>query len=204
MNVSMNDKPTVQLKKADLQVDLDLKSLKNFKGVVLKKENIKDYAQFKQCHVALIGFDAELIKVMHQTLAEASFVKLFCERPQWVLQHNQSLFSVLAPLKSEKVDALRQSNERSGVFKLAKDDAGLSIAIKKAKKNLSKIKDKWLARQLTPNHLSEQHRFILDDHFYQDIQDPRLKVITWPMVVIEDDGILTMEGIKHMVDVIII
>lgn len=193
----------IQIKKAEFKVDASLSSLNNFTGLSLKSSEIKDFSILKDKHVALLGFNHQQVAVLNKALPYASFVKLFCENPAWVLKYHQSIFSMLSPLSSERVDRLRKQNQKTGFFQLHHKDHAAQHAIKKAQLNLKQIKNQWLARQLTPHHLNEQHTFIFSDFFYEDVQNPRVKVITWPVVQILEHGILSMEGIHHLVDVII-
>lgn len=193
----------IQIKKAEFKVDTTLSSLSNFKGLILKSSEIKDFAILKDKHVALIGFDHHQLVALNKALPYASFVKLFCENPAWVLKYHQSIFSMFSPLSSERVNRLRQNSQKTGFFQLDRQDPAASYALKKAQLNLKKIKNDWLARQLTPHHLSDQHTFIFNDDFIDNVQNPRVKVITWPIVQILEQGVLSMEGIHHLVDVII-
>lgn len=193
----------IQIKKADFQVDTDLKSLSNFKGEVLKSSSIHDYTIFKDKHVALLGFSSSLLNFLDQALPYASFIKLFCANPSWVLKYDQPILGWYLPFATKRMNRLRQQGQNHGYFKISAQDRSSQFAINTAKKNLKQIPNEWLARQLTPHHLLNEHVFLFNDHFYKHVQNPRVKVITWPVVQVLDDGILSMEGIHHLVDIVI-
>lgn len=193
----------IQIKKASFKVDATLKSLSNFKGQILKSSSLNDYSILKDKNVALIGFNSNLLNALDKALPYARFIKLFCENPSWVLKYDQPIFAWHSPIASERINRLRHEGQQKGYFKVSAQNNDVQLAINKTKQNLKKIQNQWLARQLTPNHLLAEHKFIFNDHFYQNVQNPRVKVMTWPVVQIQSNGILTMEGIHHLVDAII-
>ena len=66
----------------------------------------------------------------------------------------------------------------------------------------SQLKDNWLKRQLMPNSASENKVFFKSDTYYA-LQRENCKLITWPVVKITEQAVQSMEGIEHLVDIII-
>lgn len=67
----------------------------------------------------------------------------------------------------------------------------------------SQVSDTWLKRQLMPNSAMDKKIFFKSDHYYAALQRENCKLITWPIVKISEDAIQSMEGVEHIVDVII-
>jgi len=67
----------------------------------------------------------------------------------------------------------------------------------------AQVKETWLRRQLTPNTGAENKKFFKSDNYYIALQRDNCKLITWPVVRINADSIQSMEGVEHLIDVII-
>ena len=67
----------------------------------------------------------------------------------------------------------------------------------------SQVADVWLRRQLMPNTASERKVFLKSDTYYSALQNSNCKLITWPVVKITEEAIQSMEGIEHLVDIIV-
>ncbi|RDI42154.1 hypothetical protein [Nocardia mexicana] len=125
--------------------------------------------------VAVLGTGAAVARVLPAVAAEARKVTVFQQDPVWVLPR---------PPLSEALGVLPGR-----------------IARWAARANLRlQVRDSWVRRQLTPDGPA---RIRLHNHYYEALQRPNCKLVTWPIARLAPLGIRTVDGIEHRVDCII-
>jgi thioredoxin reductase len=159
-----------------------------YQGKIIAAENIKQ-TDFRGLKVAVIGANQMAISHLDQICQAAEFVKVFQIAPHFVLPNTESAIQRLIshPLV---VKNRRLFNQRIKSL----------LAIRYLE---SEVADNWLKRQLMPNAASTHKVFFKSDHYYKALQRSNCKLITWPIVKIGTDAIQSMEGVEHVVDVII-
>lgn len=66
------------------------------------------------------------------------------------------------------------------------------------------ITDKWLRRQLTPHHQSDDGTAVRNDRFLAALGHPSCELVTWPVAGISEQGVRTGDGLDHHVDTLIL
>lgn len=159
-----------------------------YTGKMIASEDIK-MTDFTGLKVAVIGANQMAVSHLNLICEQAEFVKVFQIRPHFVLPHTekgvQRLISHPLMIKNRRL-----FNQRIKSL----------LAIRYLE---SEVKDNWLKRQLMPNSATEKKVFYKSDLYYKALQRPNCKLITWPIVKITPDAIQSMEGVEHMVDIII-
>ena len=159
----------------------------DFQGKMIASEALKDH-DFSNLRVAIVGANQHTVTQLNKMLKTAESVKVFQLQAHFVLPyHAVGLQKLLHPLM---IKNRRLFNQR---IKSA-------LALRYLD---SEVKNPWLKRQLTPNTADQHKVFLKSDHYYAALQHEKCKLITWPVVQITPQGIQSMEGIEHLVDVII-
>ena len=160
----------------------------NFQGKIITAEQIK-ITDLSGLNVAVIG--ANQLTVSHLALLtkKAKFVKVFQIAPHFVLPQTENTIQkmIAHPLISKN---RRLFNHRVKSL----------LAIRYLE---SQVSNTWLKRQLMPNSAAEHKVFFKSDSYYAALQQNNCKLITWPIVKITENAVQSMEGIEHLVDVII-
>lgn len=159
-----------------------------FKGKLISTAEIKQ-TDFTDKKVGIIG--ANQLSVTHLDLIcdQAEFVKVFQISPHFVLPHTEKGIQKLIS------HPLLVKNRR-----LFNNRIKSLVAIRYLE---SQVNDVWLRRQLMPNSAASKKVYLKSDTYYAALQRDNCKLITWPVVKITDDAIQSMEGIEHLVDIII-
>ena len=159
-----------------------------YQGKMIKASDIK-LTDFSGLKVAVIG--ANQLSVSHLDLIcqQAQFVKVFQIAPHFVLPHTekgiQRLISHPLMIKNRRL-----FNNRIKSI----------LAIRYLE---SQVADTWLKRQLMPNPAMQHKVFYRSDRYYSALQRDNCKLTTWPIVKITQDAIQSMEGVEHLVDIIV-
>lgn len=66
------------------------------------------------------------------------------------------------------------------------------------------VKDPWLRRLLTPDRRFGSRRLAPGLNYYDALQRPNCKLITWPVYAFAPEGVRTAEGVEHRVDVVVL
>ncbi len=159
-----------------------------FKGRIISAEQIKQI-DFSDLKVAIVGSNQLAVSHLELICSKAQFVKVFQDKPHFVLPQTEKGIQKLVshPLM---IKNRRLFNQRIKSL----------LAVRYLE---SQVNDTWLKRQLMPNTASDKKVFYKSDSYYSALQRDNCKLFTWPVVKITENGIQSMEGIEHLVDVIV-
>ena len=159
-----------------------------YEGKIISAADIKT-TNLSGLKVAIIGANQLTVTLLNQILKQAEFVKVFQMAPHFVLpQTENAIQKIIAHPLITKNRRLFNNRVKS------------LLAIRYLESQVSNI---WLKRQLMPNSAAEKKVFFKSDSYYAALQKENCKLITWPVVKITKNAIQSMEGIEHLVDVII-
>ena len=177
-----------KMKNKDVFFENSPEHFEKYQGKLISASEIKQI-DFSGLRVAIIG--ANQLSVTHLDLIcqSAEFVKVFQIRPHFVLPHTEKGIQRLIS------HPLLVKNRR-----LFNNRVKSLLAIRYLE---SQVADVWLRRQLMPNSASERKVFLKSDTYYSALQNSNCKLITWPVVKITEEAIQSMEGIEHLVDIIV-
>ncbi len=161
---------------------------KSFKGKIIAAEDIK-FTDFKGLNVAIIGANQLTVTHLKMLNQQAKFVKVFQIQPHFVLPQTETTLQKLI------AHPLIVKNR-----KLFNNHVKSLLAIRYLD---SQVSDVWMKRQLMPNAASLNKIFLKSDTYYKALQQKNCKLITWPVVQVTENAVQSMEGIEHLVDVII-
>lgn len=159
-----------------------------FHGKIVASEDIKDF-DFTNLNVAVVGGNQMTVMHLEQICSTAKFVKVFQNMPLFILpQTEKGIHKLLSHPLIIKNRRLFNNRVKS------------LLAIRYLE---SQVQNTWLKRQLMPNSASENKIFFKSDSYYAALQRENCKLITWPVVKITENAVQSMEGVEHLVDVII-
>ncbi|MGS0705530.1 flavoprotein [Acinetobacter sp. ANC 3781] len=159
-----------------------------FKGKIISSEDLKHF-DFSNLNVAIVGANQMTVTHLDQICNHAKLVKIFQIAPHFILPHTEKgIHKLLSHPLIIKNRRLFNNRVKS------------LLAIRYLE---SQVKNNWLKRQLMPNSASENKVFFKSDTYYVALQRKNCNLITWPVVKITEQAIQSMEGIEHLVDMII-
>nr|WP_086203385.1 flavoprotein [Acinetobacter silvestris] len=161
---------------------------KSFNGQLISAKDIKA-TDFTALKVAIIGANQQTVMHLETITQQAKCVKVFQITPHFVLPHTEKGIHRLVS------HPLIIKNRR-----LFNNRVKSLLAIRYLD---SQIQDQWLKRQLMPNSAAEHKVFFKSDRYYSTLQRENCHLITWPIIKVTETSIQTMEGIEHLVDIII-
>lgn len=160
----------------------------HYKGKIIPSSDIK-LNDFTGQKVAIIGANQLTVTSLNLILNSAEFVKVFQITPAFILPQTEKGIHKLI------THPLIIKNRR-----LFNNRVKSMLAIRHLD---SQVQEQWLKRQLTPNSALKDKTFFKSDTYYTALQRNNCKLVTWPVVKITENAVQSMEGIEHLVDVII-
>lgn len=161
---------------------------KHYKGQLITSSDIKLH-DFTGLKVAVIGANQLTISYLDHILNSAEFVKVFQISPVFILPQTekgvQKLISHPLIIKNRRLFNNRVKS---------------MLAIRYLE---SQVKAQWLKRELMPNAATKNKVFFKSDTYYMALQRSHCKLITWPILKINENSIQSMQGLEHITDVII-
>lgn len=159
-----------------------------FKGQIIEAKDIK-LADLSHKKVAVIGANQLSVSYLDHITQHAESVKVFQIKPHFVLPHTEKAIH-------------RILNHPLLLKKRLKLKPQLKILL--ATRFLeSQIQDNWLKRHLMPNPTSKNRIFFKSDAYYAALQKGNCKLITWPVLKVTENGVYSLEGIEHKVDLVV-
>jgi len=159
-----------------------------FQGKIVASEDINNF-DFTNLNVAIVGGNQMTVMHLEQICNTAKFVKVFQITPLFILpQTEKGIHKLLSHPLIIKNRRLFNTRVKS------------LLAIRYLD---SQVQDTWLKRQLMPNSASGNKVFLKSDRYYTALQQDNCKLITWPVVKITENAVQSMEGVEHLVDIII-
>ena len=161
---------------------------KHYKGKIIASTEIK-LTDFTGLNVAIIGANQLTVTHLGHVLNSAEFVKVFQITPAFILpQTEKGIHRLISHPLIIKNRRLFNNRVKS------------LLAIRYLD---SQVQEQWLKRQLMPNSADENKVFLKSDTYYTALQRQNCKLMTWPIVKINNHAVQSMEGIEHLADVIV-
>ncbi|RZL09132.1 MAG: hypothetical protein EOP40_10905 [Rubrivivax sp.] len=164
-----------------------LRGLEAYAGLKLVLAHGLDGMALRGLRVALIGIDAQAVRLLPELARQAAVLKVFQHTPQWVLPGE------LGP----QGDALKPA---------AWGPLKARVAQWRARRHLHRqVREPWLRRQLLPQYRLGTGRTVsFSNEFYPALLQPHCELVTWPIDRLCEDGIRTCDGLVHQVDCVIV
>jgi len=191
----------------------DIEGLEDFKGPLFHSARWDHSVPIEGKRVALIGTGSSAIQMTGGMVGTVSDLYLFQRTPQWVLPlPNPEIDEETKELYRTDPAAMQSAREElynnfSDNFATAVTDANspqLQMVEQLCKANLDTVTDPELREQLHPDYRAACKRLIMSPNFYEAIQDPSAHLITEKISRIEPNGIRTVDGKLHELDIIVL
>ncbi len=161
--------------------------------------------------VAVIGTGASAIQLVPQIAPVVGELSVFQRTPPWVLPKPDKPIAAAARQRMRVAPALARAR-RYGIYWLMEVQAygfsvnpsALKIASAIGRSHLKRqVPDEALRERLTPGDVPGCKRILLSNDYYPALSRPNVRVHTEGIASITEDAILTRDGARHEVDVII-
>jgi cation diffusion facilitator CzcD-associated flavoprotein CzcO len=186
--------------------------LREFPGPVFHSARWRHDVDLSGKRVAVIGTGASAIQFVPQIQPTVGHLTLFQRTPPWVAPRRDR---VVAPWKKELYAVLppAQRAVRSASYWFRELNLGALLGSRKAKELAQQgllgyleaaVPDPELRRKLTPDYAVGCKRVLISDDYYPALVQPNVTVQTEKVIEVTQDAVLTADGARHEVDVIIL
>ncbi|ALG86867.1 flavin-containing monooxygenase [Gordonia phthalatica] len=191
----------------------DIPGLDTFAGPVVHTARWDDDLATDGKRIAVIGTGSTGVQVVSALQPRAATITHFTRTPQWILWAPMSLPQV--PLAGTVLKAFPAAHDAlyrgllwgSGILAdIVRNDTWRRHAVQKyARLSLrAQISDDALREDLTPDYQPLCKRQVVSGTYYRAIRADNAELITDAIVEVTPDGIVTADGTRHDVDVIVL
>ncbi len=185
--------------------------MENYRGDVFHTAEWDHSVDLKGKRVGIIGTGSTAAQVISELPSVADKLTVFQRTAQWVLPTPNREFSEALKQKCREnplripMANLVYSTIFEQIFSKGVTGNKISHAIMSllCKRNLKKVKDRELRKQLTPDYKVGCKRIIMSGTFYDAIQQPNVVLETNGIRGFTENGIETLDGAVHELDVVI-
>ncbi|HMK62584.1 MAG TPA: NAD(P)/FAD-dependent oxidoreductase, partial [Acidimicrobiales bacterium] len=163
--------------------------------------------------LGVIGTGSSAVQVTGDVVDVVDQYFLFQRTAQWVM-----------PMSNPPIDAEKQASYRDDPSLMARaradlgkmfeegfanavvdaDSPQVAMLQQMCEANLDTVADPELRERLRPNYRAACKRLIISPNFYEAIQRPNAHLVTEPIEQIEPEGVRTMDGALHELDVLVL
>ena len=190
-----------------------INGLNEFQGTMFHTARWDDEASLEGKKIGVIGNGSTSVQMFPKLQKLASSIALFQRTPQWVLPVFDKEYSQKEKDRLRKYPwigkILRYFYRSLLNFSFDKPVTGNKIlqnivgwACRQHLK--SKVTDPVLREKLRPNYKALCKRLIVANGFYESLQEPNAELVTDSIERITSDGVVTSDGSKHELDVLIL
>lgn len=189
----------------------DIEGLGSFRGPVVHSARWDPGVDLDGARVAVIGTGASAIQLVPQVQRHAGRLVLFQRTPAWVLPHPNRRMSRVERAAFRRFPLLQKAL-RFGIYVGAEAASvgltrwpGLTRAVRLVGRAYLRLQVKDPAKRgaLTPDYLPGCKRLLPSPDFYTAVDQPNVELVTEGIDRVENDAIVTRDGRRHEVDVII-
>lgn len=189
----------------------DIPGIDRFQGKIVHSARWDHDYDFSGKRVAVIGTGASAIQIIPELARTVDFLKVFQRTPAWILprldyqtpEWNKALFGRLPATQKAMRRALYGIHETMALGMIW-DTPMTQLLERMARMYLRvQIPDSWVRRQLTPQYRIGCKRVLISNDYYPALMLDNVKLYTWPIYTLCENGIRSVEGIEHQVDCIV-
>ncbi|QJI28748.1 NAD(P)/FAD-dependent oxidoreductase [Pseudomonas sp. ADAK18] len=189
----------------------DIPGLDSFKGKRFHSQQWDHDYSLKGKRVAVIGTGASAIQFVPQIAPHVAHLDLFQRTPPWIMPKRDRPISRFERWTFKYLPFTQRLVR--GAFYLALESRVVGFALHpKLMKVVQKIAVGHLHKQvtrpslrktLTPDYTIGCKRILISNDYYPALSRSNVQVVTYNVVRIEADGVITADGIKHPADCLI-
>ena len=189
----------------------DIKGLKDFAGACFHTADWDDDYDYTGKRVGIIGTGSSSVQSVDPLSASAEHLTIFQRTPQWVIKTANPAYSDTAIKLKHCLPILGRLTrwfyswvgEQFGLAAL-KEGVRRRIVFKACQHALDSVEDPVLRKKLTPDYLPMCRRMIMSGSFHEAVQRPNVTVETTGIECVTPEGIRTVDGKEHKLDLLIL
>ncbi|MHB8464552.1 MAG: flavin-containing monooxygenase [Acidimicrobiales bacterium] len=190
----------------------DIDGLDEFAGPVMHSARWDDDVSLDGKRVAIVGTGASAIQFLPHVQQRAATVSLFQRTAPWVLPHFNRRITPLERQVFRRVPAVQRAFRLAiygaaelGAVALTRQPRLTGVLRVAGLNHLRRhVRDPEKRRKLTPDFQPGCKRLLMSNDFYRAVDQTNVEVVTERIVAVEDGAVVTAEGQRHDVDVIIL
>ena len=192
----------------------DIEGLDDFAGRVFHSARWDHSVPLAGARLGVIGTGSSAVQITGAVTDLVDELHLFQRTPQWILpvdnpptdaadrDRHRANPGALIELRAELNTNFIQSFANAVVDA---DSTALKMLQKVARANLEEnVADPGLREKLRPDYRAGCKRLIISPNFYDAIQRPNARLVTERIARIEADGVRTVDGQLHCLDVLVL
>ncbi len=189
-----------------------IKGLQEFKGKVMHTAEWDPDYDLSGKRVAVIGTGASAIQLVPSIQAKVASLKLYQRTAPWVMPKRDGWISPRWRRRYQRFPLLQKLHRslqywmfESVAPVMIKNNWMTRLAERLGRRYLKRmIQDPVLREKVTPSYALGCKRVLLSDDYYPALARPNVEVLTDGIERIEADGIVSRNGEKNAVDVVIL
>ena len=189
-----------------------LPGLGSFKGRTFHSARWEHDCDLAGKRVGVIGTGASTVQFLPAIASAAAHVTLFQRTPPYVMPRGDRPFSRREKAAFGRIPALRKlyraslfwSREARALLGFTKVSRLTALGEVIARRHLAKaVPDAALRAKLTPAYRLGCKRVLVSDDYYPTLMRPNVSLEVEPIARVEPDGIVTGDGARHPLDVLV-
>ncbi|WP_345814675.1 NAD(P)/FAD-dependent oxidoreductase [Paraburkholderia sp. PREW-6R] len=189
----------------------DIAGIENFKGKAFHSQHWDHAYSLEGKRVAVIGTGASAIQFVPQIAPRVAHLDLFQRTPPWIMPKadrpvkplEQWLFTHL-PFTQQILRSALYWMLESRAIGFAIHPSLMKTAQKAAERHLRRqVSDPQLRETLTPRYTMGCKRILISNDYFPAVSRKNVSVITAGIARVEEDAIVTADGVRHPADCII-
>ena len=192
----------------------DIHGLDAFRGPLFHSARWDHSVPLDGQRVGLVGTGSSAVQITSAIVDRVSELHLFQRTPQWIMPLPNSEIPDEDRMRFRS-DATQMRNLREGLARsfaenfadvvIDADSPRLQVIEELCRANLEEqVQNPELREKLRPNYRAACKRLIVSPDFYEAIQRPNARLVTDAIERIEPEGVRTVEGRLHEVDVVVL
>lgn len=189
----------------------DLEGLGDFRGRVFHSARWDREADIDGARLGIIGTGSSATQMTVATAPRVAHLDLFQRTAQWIFPMDntpipwwrRTLMRLVPGYARRYRDGIKQWVDEIG--RAATGDEGAAAQRKQLCVDaLAQVRDPELRAKLTPDYEVGCKRLVISGEFYDSVQRDNVDVVTDPVARIEPDGVRTVDGVLHPLDVLVL
>jgi len=188
----------------------DIPGMENYAGKAMHTARWDETVDLKGKRLGLIGTGSTATQIISATVDSVSELKLFQRTAQWVypivntpIPWWKRLWFRLSPEANRRFYYQLQAETAERGRAAVGDATQRAARDEMCRKALMTVKDPVLRAKLTPDYEPGCKRLVMSQDFYEAVQKPNVEVVTQGIDHIETNGVVTKDGRRHEVDVLV-
>lgn len=192
----------------------DIEGLDRFDGPCFHSARWDHGVAIDGAKVGIIGAGSTAVQITTAIVDRVAELHLFQRTPQWVLavpndptdaEERRYLASEPEAIVTRRADLARTFEDNFADVVIDADAPGLALIEALCRANLEEhVTDPELRERLRPDHRAACKRLVISPGYYQAVSRSHVSVVTDGIARVEPDGIRTVDGQVHGIDVLVL